>query len=117
MNGGESAPAVSSGSNPGIRNAASAPAPGRGEFRHIGAFPGGQRTLGARIARYRISTLVVVISLFLVTVSGQAACADTHATEALDRGVEAFRAGNYNAALRSFLDARQAGLDTPVCLR
>jgi tetratricopeptide (TPR) repeat protein len=33
--------------------------------------------------------------------------------QAAEQGVNAFRAGNYPAALQSFLDARQAGLDTP----
>ncbi len=50
--------------------------------------------------------------MFLATVSGQAARADTHEMEAFDRGLEAFRAGDYDAALQSFLDARGAGLDT-----
>ena len=57
--------------------------------------------------------MVVVISLFLSVVSGQAAGADTHEMEAFDRGVEAFRAGDYHVALQSFLDARRAGLASP----
>ena len=33
--------------------------------------------------------------------------------QAAEQGIQAFRAGDYQAALRSFLDARQAGLNTP----
>src|SRR5260370_23854946 len=61
----------------------------------------------------RISCLVVVFSLLGVVVPGQPVGAATPGEQALDQGIKAFRAGNYQAALQSFLDARQAGLDTP----
>jgi tetratricopeptide (TPR) repeat protein len=60
----------------------------------------------------RISCLVVVVSLLSV-VPGQPAGAAPQDAQAFDQGIQAFRAGNYEAALQSFLDARQAGLDTP----
>ncbi len=61
----------------------------------------------------RISGLVVVFSLLGVVVPGQPVGAATPGEQALDQGIKAFRAGNYQAALQSFLDARRAGLDTP----
>lgn len=61
----------------------------------------------------RISCLVVVVSLFLSVVPAQPVGAATPGAQAFDEGVKAFRAGNYAAALESFLDARRAGLDTP----
>ncbi len=61
----------------------------------------------------RISCLVVVVSLCLSVVPGQPAGAATQGAQAFDQGIQAFHAGNYQAALKSFLDARQAGLDTP----
>jgi len=61
----------------------------------------------------RISRLVVLVSLVLCVVTGRAARAATPGAQAFEQGVQAFRAGNYQGALQSFLDARQAGLDTP----
>jgi tetratricopeptide (TPR) repeat protein len=61
----------------------------------------------------RISRLVVLVSLVLCVVPGRAASAATPAEQDFEQGVQAFRAGNYQGALQSFLDARQAGLDTP----
>ena len=61
----------------------------------------------------RISRLVVLVSLVLCVVTGRAARAATPGAQAFEQGVQAFRAGNYQEALQSFLDARQAGLDTP----
>ena len=61
----------------------------------------------------RISRLVVLVSLVLCVVTGRAASAATPAEQAFEQGVQAFRAGNYQGALQSFLDARQTGLDTP----
>ena len=43
----------------------------------------------------------------------QSAGAATQSAQDFDGGIQAFRAGNYQAALESFLDARAAGLDTP----
>lgn len=61
----------------------------------------------------RISCLAIVLALFLCLVPGQPAGAATEGAQAFDKAVEAFRAGDYDAALRSFLAARRAGLDTP----
>jgi len=61
----------------------------------------------------RISCLVVVVSLLLCVVPWQPVGAAADGAQAFDEGVTAFRAGNYQAALQSFLDARRAGLDTP----
>lgn len=61
----------------------------------------------------RISFLVVVVWLFPGVVPGHPARATMHGAPAFEQGVKAFRAGNYPAALQSFLDARRAGLDTP----
>src|SRR5712691_13328660 len=63
--------------------------------------------------RLRISGLVVVFSLLGVVVPGQPVGAAAPGEQALDQGIKAFRAENYQAALQSFLDARRAGLDTP----
>ena len=52
--------------------------------------------------------VLVVFSLLPGIASGQSVGTTTH-----DRGIEEFRAGDFPAALQSFLDARQAGLDTP----
>jgi tetratricopeptide (TPR) repeat protein len=61
----------------------------------------------------RISRLVVLVSLVLCVATGRPARAATPGAQAFEQGVQAFRAGNYQGALQSFLDARQAGLDTP----
>ena len=53
----------------------------------------------------------VAVSLVLCMASGQAAAAQD--AEAFDRGIAAFQAGDYGAALRSFLEAQRAGSDTP----
>ena len=60
---------------------------------------------------FRLSRFVVV--LLLSTVSWQPVRAAADSAQAAEQGVTAFRAGDYEAALRSFLDALQAGLDTP----
>ena len=59
----------------------------------------------------RISRAAVVVFLFLCAVPGQPRAAAQEAW-AFDQGVQAFRAGDYEGALRSFLDARGMGLDT-----
>ena len=61
----------------------------------------------------RIPCLVVVVSLLLCVVPARPAGAATQGAQAFDQGIQAFRAGNYGAALQSFLDARRAGVDTP----
>jgi tetratricopeptide (TPR) repeat protein len=74
------------------------------------------RTTEARSFRPRpvhgVLRVYAVVLLFLGVVSGQPVGAATHGTQAFDQGLVAFRAGNYHAALQSFLDARRAGLDT-----
>ncbi len=61
----------------------------------------------------RISRLVVPVSLVLCVATAQPAHAATPGAQAFEQGIQAFRTGNYQGALQSFLDARQAGLDTP----
>ena len=61
----------------------------------------------------RISRLVVLVSLVFCVVTGRAARAATPAEQAFEQGVQAFRAGNYQGALKSFLDALAEGIDTP----
>jgi tetratricopeptide (TPR) repeat protein len=60
----------------------------------------------------RLSCFAVVL-LLLGTAPWQRAGAVADGAQAAEQGVQAFRAGDYQAALRAFLDARQAGLDTP----
>jgi len=60
----------------------------------------------------RISCLVFVL-LLPGFVSGQTTGAAANGAQAADQGVGAFRASDYPSALQWFLDARQAGLDTP----
>ena len=59
----------------------------------------------------RISRAAAVVLLFLCILPGQLRAAAQEA-EAFDQGIQAFRAGDYEEALRSFLDARGMGLDT-----
>ena len=59
------------------------------------------------------SSCLVVFVLLLGIVPCQLVRAATDGAQAAQQGIEAFRAGDYSAALRSFLDARRAGLDTP----
>jgi len=61
----------------------------------------------------RIFSLVFVVSLCLGVVPGEPAGAATQDARAFDLGMQAFRAGDYQGALQSFLEARQAGLNTP----
>jgi tetratricopeptide (TPR) repeat protein len=56
---------------------------------------------------------VAAFSLLLCIAQGQPAGAATQDALAFDRGVAAFQAGDYDAALESFLQAQRAGLDTP----
>jgi len=61
----------------------------------------------------RISRLVVLVSVVLCVVTGWTAHAATPDAQAFEQGIQAFHAGDYQGALQSFIDARQAGLDTP----
>lgn len=61
----------------------------------------------------RIFCLAIAVYLYLAVVPGQRVGAATEGTQAFDRGIQVFRAGDYQGALQSFLDARQAGVDTP----
>jgi tetratricopeptide (TPR) repeat protein len=70
------------------------------------------RSFAAAIAALRV-LLLLAASLSPGIVAGQAASAPPPASPAFDRGIEAFQAGDFPAALRLFLDAREAGLDTP----
>jgi tetratricopeptide (TPR) repeat protein len=78
----------------------------------VRAFIRRRRTQGEKTSDFRISYLVVVVFL-LGVVAWQPVGAVAEGAQALERGVKAFRAGDYRAALQSFLDARQAGLDIP----
>jgi len=69
-----------------------------------------RRAQGGKTRALRISCLVV---LFLSVVPWQPVGAAADGAQAVEQGAKAFRAGDYPAALRSFLDARRAGLDTP----
>jgi len=70
-----------------------------------------RRTQKEKISGFRLSCFVVVLLLSIVPWQLVRAAAD--GTLAFEQGVQAFRAGNYQGALQSFLDARKAGLDTP----
>lgn len=70
-----------------------------------------RRTQEEKTSDFRLSRFVVV--LLLSTVPWQPVRAAADSAQAAEQGVTAFRAGDYEAALRSFLDALQAGLDTP----
>jgi tetratricopeptide (TPR) repeat protein len=59
------------------------------------------------------TSCVVAFSLFLCIARGQPAGAATQDARAFEQGIAAFQAGDYSAALRSFLEAQRAGLDTP----
>jgi tetratricopeptide (TPR) repeat protein len=61
--------------------------------------------------QHRESRPALVLALCLCLAAGPVGAADR--TQAFDDAVTAFRAGNYDAALRSFLVARHLGLDTP----
>jgi tetratricopeptide (TPR) repeat protein len=64
--------------------------------------------------RLRSSVRASVIVLLLCLVPAAALGAGAQAQEAFQRAVASFRAGDHAAALRSFLAARQAGLDAPA---
>ena len=75
------------------------------------AFTRRRRTQREKTSDFRLSCFVVVLLLNIIPWQPVRAAAD--GALAAEQGVTAFRAGDYQAALRSFLDALQAGLDTP----
>ena len=75
------------------------------------AFTRRRRTQKEKTSGFRLSRFVVVLLLSLVPWQPVHAAAD--GALAAEQGVTAFRAGDYQAALQSFLDALVAGLDTP----
>jgi len=72
----------------------------------------GRRTQKEKTSGFRLSRFVVVV-LLLSLVPWQPVRAAADGAQAAEQGVAAFRAGDYQAALRSFLGALEAGLDTP----
>ncbi len=75
------------------------------------AFIRRRRTQREKTNGFRLSGFVVVLLLSIVPWQPVRAAAD--GALVAEQGVTAFRAGDYPAALQSFLDALQAGLDTP----
>ena len=75
------------------------------------AFTRRRRTQKKNTSDFRLSRFVVVLLLSIVPWQPVRAAAD--GAQAAEQGITAFRAGDYQAALRAFLDALQAGLDTP----
>jgi tetratricopeptide (TPR) repeat protein len=62
---------------------------------------------------FRVSGVVAAIFLLGVVTPRPAAAAADGGAQAFEQGVQAFRAGDFPAALQGFLDARRDGLDTP----
>jgi len=78
----------------------------------VRAFIRRRRTQRGKTSDFRLSRLVV-IALLLSIVPWQAVRGAADGAQVFEEGVRAFRAGDYQAALQSFLDALRAGLDTP----
>jgi tetratricopeptide (TPR) repeat protein len=78
----------------------------------VRAFIRRRRTQRGKTNDFRFSCFVVVV-LLLGIVPWQPVRAAADGALAAEQGVTAFRAGDYQAALQSFLDALRAGLDTP----
>ena len=76
------------------------------------AFIRRRRTQRGKTSAFRLSCFVIV-ALLLIPVPWQPVRAAADGELAAERGIAAFRAGDYPAALQSFLDALRAGLDTP----
>ena len=76
------------------------------------AFIRRRRTQRGKTSGFRFSCFVVV--LLLNSIQWRLVSAADDGAQAAEQGVTAFRAGDHQAALRSFLDARRAGLDTPA---
>ena len=70
-----------------------------------------RRTQKEKTSGFRLSLCTFVLLLGIVPWQPVRAGAD--GSLAVERGIAAFRAGDYQAALRSFLDALAEGLDTP----
>jgi len=77
----------------------------------VRAFIRRRRTQKEKTSGFRLSCFVVVLLLSIVPWQPVRAAAD--GALAAERGVSAFRAGDYQTALQSFLAALAAGLDTP----
>jgi len=77
----------------------------------VRAFIRRRRTQKEKTSGFRFSLCAVVLLLSIVP--WQPLCAGADGSLAAERGVAAFRAGDYPAALQSFLDALAEGLDTP----
>jgi tetratricopeptide (TPR) repeat protein len=77
----------------------------------VRAFIRRRRTQKEKTSGFRPSLYAVVLLLSIVP--WQPVRADADGPLAAERGVAAFRAGDYPAALQSFLEALAAGLDTP----
>jgi len=78
----------------------------------VRAFIRRRRTQRGKKSDSRLSCLVVIV-LLLSIVPGQPVRAAADGAQPFEEGVRAFRAGDYPAALQSFLDALAEGLDTP----
>jgi len=78
----------------------------------VRAFIRRRRTQRGRTSDFRLSCFAAIV-LLLSIVPWQPAGAAADGAQAAEQGVQAFRAGDYRAALQSFLDALRAGLDTP----
>jgi len=78
----------------------------------VRAFIRRRRTQRGRTSDFRLSCFAAIV-LLLSIVPWQPAGAAADGAQAAEQGVQAFRAGDYQAALQSFLDALRAGLDTP----
>jgi hypothetical protein len=78
----------------------------------VRAFIRRRRSQRGKTSDFRLSCFVVIV-LLLSIVPWQPVRAAADGALAAEQGVTAFRAGDYQAALRSFLDALRAGLDTP----
>ncbi len=76
------------------------------------AFIRRRRTQKEKTSGFRLSCFAVVV-LLLSIVPWRPVGAAADGALAAERGVAAFRAGDYQAALQLFLDALAAGLDTP----
>jgi len=78
----------------------------------VRAFIRRRRTQREKTSGFRLSCFVVAV-LLLSIVPWRPARAAADGALAAEQGATAFRAGDYEAALQSFLDALAAGLDTP----
>jgi len=77
----------------------------------VRAFIRRRRTQRGRTSDFRLSCFAVIVLLLSIPWQPVRAAAD--GAQRFEEGIRAFRAGDYQAALQSFLDALRAGLDTP----